>query len=36
MCYSDKYIRSNIVKYHYSTVRKVAGLILDSVIEVLY
>jgi len=36
MCYSDKYNRRNIVKYHYYTVRKVTGSILDSVIEIFY
>ena len=36
MCYSDNYIKRNIVKYYYSTVRKVAGLILDGVIEIFY
>jgi hypothetical protein len=36
MCYSDKYIGRNIVKYHYCTDQKVAGSILDGVIEIFY
>jgi hypothetical protein len=36
VCYLDKYIRRNIIKYHYSTVWKVAGSILIGVIEIFY